>query len=408
MKNILFVSSQPPFKLFTGGDTQSEIILNFLKKKFNVTIMFWKDNANKVKIKILKKKISGFNSIIIKRKKIEKLKKIRNFLQFNSYYFNPFDYEIDNKTLNLINQKFKYCFLYDPESIFAFRNIFFMKKIIYSIPPTVVPKINLIEINANNVLNKLKKIILKFYYYKIEKFYYKILEKADYIITSNNREFTILKYKFKNKIFYLTMPHEDDFYSKKKTINNDKIIIVHAGHLKNSLTKISLLWIGKMIVPLIIKLNLTKKILFLILGKYKPDQEIRKQFKKVQAKFLGHVSKEKYQKILYNADAFIFAAKYRTYGYINRIISALSIPSSIVTTNKLIQDFKFLKNNVHLLANNNPNKFLKNIIELKYNKKLSKRLRKNARNIYKKKFSPKLFEEKINNFFVNNKIYNAI
>ena len=56
MKNLLFVSSEPPFKLFTGGDTQAEIILNFLKKKFKVTIVFWKHNNNKNKIKIVKKK----------------------------------------------------------------------------------------------------------------------------------------------------------------------------------------------------------------------------------------------------------------------------------------------------------------------------------------------------------------
>ena len=49
MKNILFVSSNPPFKLFTGGDTQSEIIINFLKKKFNLTIAFW-DNTKKFEL----------------------------------------------------------------------------------------------------------------------------------------------------------------------------------------------------------------------------------------------------------------------------------------------------------------------------------------------------------------------
>jgi hypothetical protein len=49
VKNILFVSSNPPFKLFTGGDTQSEIIINFLKKKFNLTIAFW-DNTKKFEL----------------------------------------------------------------------------------------------------------------------------------------------------------------------------------------------------------------------------------------------------------------------------------------------------------------------------------------------------------------------
>jgi glycosyltransferase involved in cell wall biosynthesis len=280
-----------------------------------------------------------------------------------------------------------------------------MKKIIYSIPPTVVPKINLNEKKTNNFTSILKKIILKIHYHKVEKFYHKILKKADQIITSNDHEFNKLKKKFKNKILYLTMPHEDDFYFKKIKINtDDKIVVVHAGHLKNSLTKISLRWIGQMIIPLIIKLNLTRNFLFLILGKYKPDNEIKKLFINVKTKFLGHISNEKYKQILYNADAYVFAAKYRTNGFINRIISALSIPTSIVTTNELVQDFKILKNNIHLLSNNNPIKFLNNIIKLKNNKKLSKKLRKNARNIYKKEFTPKVFEEKIYKFFINNKI----
>ena len=405
MKNILFVSSQPPFKLFTGGDTQAEIILNFLKKKFNVTIIFCKDNANKVKIKILKEKISEFNTLIIKKKKIKKFKKIKNFLQFNPLYFNPFDYEIDNKTSNLINQKFKYCFLYDPQAIFAFRNKIFMKKIVYSISPTLVSRINLNEKYSNNFTSKLKKIFWIMYFNKIDKFYYKNIKNADYIITSMESEFNIIK-EFKKKIAYLPMPHEDDFYSKKKKKNNkSKIVIAHTGHLKNSLTKISLKWIGEMVVPLIIKYKLTKSILFLILGKYKPDKEIKKLFLNVNTIFLGHVSNERYKKILYSCDALVFAAKYRIYGFINRIISAMSIPTSIVTTNELRKDFKFLQNNIHVLSNSNPKKFLENIIKLKNDENLAMKLRNNARNVYKKQFHPKIFEDKLDKFFVKNKIY---
>ena len=112
MKNLLFVSSEPPFKLFTGGDTQAEIILNFLKKKFKVTIVFWKHNNNKNKIKIIKKKISEFDSIIIEKKKTNKFIRLAKiFLQFNSYNYNPYNCEIDNKTLNLIEKKFDYCFI---------------------------------------------------------------------------------------------------------------------------------------------------------------------------------------------------------------------------------------------------------------------------------------------------------
>ena len=406
MKNLLFVSSEPPFKLFTGGDTQAEIILNFLKKKFKVTIVFWKHNNNKNKIKIVKKKISEFDSIIIEKKKTNKFIRLAKiFLQFNSFNYNPYNCEIDNKTLNLIEKKFDYCFLYDPAAVFAFRKIFFLKKIIYHINPTLVLRLNLSQKNANNFIGELKKICWRLYFEKIDKFYYEIIKHTDYIITSMELEFKKI-IKFKKKIIYLPMPHEDDFYSKKKKKNNkSQIVIAHTGHLKNSLTKISLKWIGEMIVPLIIKFKLKKRILFLILGKYNPDKEIKKLFINVNTVFLGHVSKEKYKKILYNCDALIFAAKYRIYGFINRIISAISIPTSIVTTNELRKDFNFLQNNIHLLSSSNPKKFLQNIIKLKYDNNLSWKLRNNARNVYEKQFHPKIFENKLDKFFINNKIY---
>jgi hypothetical protein len=406
MKNLLFVSSEPPFKLFTGGDTQAEIILNFLKKKFKVTIVFWKHNNNKNKIKIIKKRILEFDNIIIKKKKTNKyIKILKYFLQFNPLNCNPFDCEIDDKTLNLIKRKFDYCFLYDPAAVFALRKVFFLKKIIYHINPTVVLRLNQSEKNAYNFISKLKGVFWKLYFDKIDKFYYKIIERTDYVITSMELEFKKIK-KFKKKIMYLPMPHEDDFYSKKKKNNNkNQILIAHTGHLKNSLTKISLKWIGEMVVPLIIKFKLTKSILFLILGKYKPDKEIKKLFINVNAIFLGHVSKEKYKKILYNCDALIFAAKYRIYGFINRIVSAISIPTSIVTTNELRKDFKFLKNNIHVLSSNNPKKFLENIIKLKNDNTFSKKLRNNARNVYNEQFHPKIFEDKLDKFFISNKIY---
>lgn len=406
MKNLLFVSSEPPFKLFTGGDTQAEIILNFLKKKFKVTIVFWKHNNNKNKIKIIKKKISEFDSIIIEKKKTNKFIRLAKiFLQFNSYNYNPYNCEIDNKTLNLIEKKFDYCFLYDPAAVFAFRKIFFLKKIIYHINPTLVLRLNLSQKNANNFIGELKKICWRLYFEKMDKFYYEIIKQTDYIITSMELEFKKI-IKFKKKIIYIPMPHEDDFYSKKKKNNNkNQIVIAHTGHLKNTLTKISLKWIGEMVVPLIIKFKLKKRILFLILGKYKPDKEIKKLFINVNTVFLGHVSKEKYKKILYNCDALIFAAKYRIYAFINRIISAISIPTSIVTTHELRKDFKFLKNNIHLLSSSNPKKFLQNIIKLKYDNNLSWKLRNNARNVYEKQFHPKIFENKLDKFFINNKIY---
>ena len=295
--------------------------------------------------------------------------------------------------------------MYDPAAVFAFRKIFFLKKIIYHINPTLVLRLNLSQKNANNFIGELKKICWRLYFEKIDKFYYEIIKHTDYIITSMELEFKKI-IKFKKKIIYLPMPHEDDFYSKKKKKNNkSQIVIAHTGHLKNSLTKISLKWIGEMIVPLIIKFKLKKRILFLILGKYNPDKEIKKLFINVNTVFLGHVSKEKYKKILYNCDALIFAAKYRIYGFINRIISAISIPTSIVTTNELRKDFNFLQNNIHLLSSSNPKKFLQNIIKLKYDNNLSWKLRNNARNVYEKQFHPKIFENKLDKFFINNKIY---
>ena len=158
-------------------------------------------------------------------------------------------------------------------------------------------------------------------------------------------------------------------------------------------------------VELIIKLNLSKNFILLILGKGRPDRKIKKLFAGVQTRFLGHVSKEKYKKILYNCDAYIFAAKYRIFAFINRIESALSIPTSIVTTNELRKDFKFLKNNIHILSNSNPKKFLENIIKLKNNEVLHKKLRRNARNVYNKQFSPYVFEKKLDKFFNKNNIY---
>jgi glycosyltransferase involved in cell wall biosynthesis len=398
MKDILLVSSDPPFKLFTGGDTQSEIILNFLSKRFKVTILFWEDNYNNRKIKILKKKIKKFNYIILKKKSLSYFEPIKNFI-----HFNPFGLELDNQTISLI-KNFNYCFLYGSGPVFAFRNIHFVKKIVYNINPTIVSRLNINE-NTTNFLRKLKGLLLKLYFNKVDKFYYKIVEQADFIITSMELEFKKLNKIFKKKIIYLPMPHEDDYYSKKKLKGNSKITVVHTGHLQNSLTKISLKWIGEMVMPLIIKLNLSKNFILLILGKGRPDRKIKKLFAGVQTRFLGHVSKEKYKKILYNCDAYIFAAKYRIFAFINRIESALSIPTSIVTTNELRKDFKFLKNNIHILSNSNPKKFLENIIKLKNNEVLHKKLRRNARNVYNKQFSPYVFEKKLDKFFNKNNIY---
>ena len=399
-KNLLFVSNTPPFKKFGGGEHTAEIFLKSFEKKFKVSILFWKNPSFKEKNPELQKKLKPYSYLCLNNNnpKYQKYKKFFSII-FPIENFNPYGLEINNEVKNYIKKnKIDYIFIFDYQSLFAFRNYNKVKKITHSLSPSLFSTLRF-ETSEDFYFKKfVKRFFFQAYILKLNYAQKKLITKCKYLITFLYSDIKKYKRIFNNKMLYVPMPHEDHSLKKNYKALSKKINIVHSGHGRNVMTILSLKWIDNYIIPLILKRNLQNKINFFVLGKFTKEIKL-KNFSKINSQFLGFVSNKKYGKILKTCDAFVFAYPFRIYAYVNRIIGALSVPTPIICTKTVTDDFRIIKNNTHVLSSNDPEVFLNNIIKLKYDKKLSARLKKNSRHIYTKNFTIKSFYKKLN-FFI--------
>ena len=372
-KKLLFVSNVPPFKRFGGGEHTAEILLNSLKKRFKVSILFWKNKNFKENDKVLQKKLKSYKYFCINKKNIKYGKYFKLLsIFFPIKFFNPYGNEIDNEILDYIEKdKIDFIFLFDYQSLFAFRNYNLKKKIVYSLSPALYSILRFHSKNRFFLSKIFIGFLLKLYLIKLNHFQKYLILRSKYLISNLYEDIQKYKYKFNNHMIYLPMPHEDHFIKNNRfKTKKNKISVVHSGHGRNVMTLLSLGWINKNILPLIIKYKLEDKFNFIILGKY--TKEIKfENFSKVNTKYLGFVTNKKYKQILNDCDAYLFTYPFRIYAYVNRIIGALSIPVPIVCTKTVTDDFRLIKNNQHVLSSNDPNILIKNILRLKKDKLLA-------------------------------------